>query len=301
MELIISVWIRISCYHLYTLWLFTLNDLKTMVFPSTAFAWITACALLQESTGPIHNKHRLLIAKIPFIIFWAWLNTLSFNINNQRQPRAIEEDRLNKPWRPMPENRLTDKQAKVLAIVIAPLPILMSMAIDGGLNQSILLVLLGYAYNDLGMGNASWLIRNGLNACGFTSFASGALEVALGSPTPSKIVPWLFMIGTVVATTVHTQDMYDQVGDRAAGRRTIPLVFGDGVARCSIALAIPIWSWLCPLYWSSKFSGFLIPVVLGFCISGRSLAKRTVVDDRDTFRLYNVWLVSIYCSPFFRY
>ena len=287
-----------ASYHAYTLWLFTYSDLKTMVIPSTAFAISNALAASQAPSGPRNRSDSTaLLIRLPNTLFWAWINTLAFNINNQRQTNALEEDRLNKPWRPMPSGRLTRARARELALTAYPLAFIASIALGGGTTQCILLAFFGYLYNDLNGGDNSWPLRNVLNACGFTCFASGALEVALQSHIKSEMTPWLSMIGAVVYTTVHMQDMYDQPGDSAAGRRTIPLVFGDGLARWSIAIAVATWSWLCPVYWGSAGVGYLAPVALGAVVGLRSLLKRTIEDDKTTFKIYNAWLVSMYLLP----
>jgi len=285
-------------YHAYTLWLFTYNDLKTMVFPSTAFAISNALAAYRagwaanQTGGPL-----ILLIQLPLILSWAWINLLSFAVNNQRHLSALEEDRLNKPWRPVPAGRLTGAQAKSLALVTYPVTFLASRLLGGGSAQCVLLALFGYIYNDLKGGDVNWLLRNVLNACGFTCFASGALEVALQSPTEPGMIPWLLVIAGVVCTTVHTQDMYDQPGDSAAGRKTVPLVIGDGPARWSIAITVAAWSWLCPLYWGLAAVGYFVPVALGVLVGVRSLTRMTVKEDRQTFRIYNAWLVSIYILP----
>lgn len=285
-------------YYAYTLWLFTFNDLKTMVFPSTAFAISNGLAAYRAGSASSHTGGPLiLLLRLPMILLWAWINLLSFAVNNQRHPSALEEDRLNKPWRPMPAGRLTAAQAKRLALVTYPSALLASMLLGGGTAQCVLLALFGFLYNDLKGGDVNWLLRNILNACGFTCFASGALEVASQSPIESESIPWLLIIGAVVCTTVHAQDMYDQAGDLAAGRKTAPLVLGDGPARWSIAIMIAAWSWLSPLYWKSAAVGYFAPVTLGVLVSLRSLVKRTVEEDKTTFRIYNAWLVSIYVLP----
>ena len=171
------------------------------------------------------------------------------------------------------------------------------MVLGAGVNQSAVLAFCGYVYNNHGGGDSNFLVRNLLNAFGFTSFASGALEVALQSPIPLSMVPWLLVIAAVVCSTVHTQDMYDQVGDSVAGRRTLPLVTGDGLARWSIAISVMLWSYLCPLYWTSRPVGYMAPLVIGGWVSLRSLTKRTAKEDRTTFRIYNAWLVSLYSLP----
>jgi 4-hydroxybenzoate polyprenyltransferase len=285
-------------YHAITLWLFTFNDLKTMVFPSTAFALSNGLAAYQAGTASSNTNGPLdFLGRIPIILLWAWINLLAFTVNNQRHVSALEEDRMNKPWRPMPAGRLTGAQARNLGLVAYPIAFAASILLGGGTGQSASLALFGYIYNDLKGGDVNWLLRNILNACGFTCFASGALEVALQSHTKAGMIPWLFIIGAVVCTTVHTQDMYDQPGDSAAGRKTIPLVIGDGPARWSIAVTVAAWSGLAAMYWGSGAVGYFGPVTLGLWVGLRSLVKRSVEEDKTTFRIYNAWLVSIYVLP----
>ena len=275
-------------HHTYTLWLFTSNDLKTMMFPSTAFAIFNGIAVNQAGSNSVFTSGLMLfLIRTPIVLLWVWINLLAFAVNNQRQASALEEDRLNKPWRPIPAGRLTGAQAKSLALTIYPFALLASTLLVGGTVQCVLLVFFGYSYNDMKGGDVSWLLRNILNACGFTCFVSGALEVALQSSTEPEIIPWLLRIGVVVCTTVHIQDMYDQPGDSAAGRKTVPLGVGDRPSRWSIAIVVGAWSLLCPVYWSSVAVGYVAPVTLGVLVSIRSLAKRTVEEDKTTFRIYN--------------
>ncbi|KAF3389058.1 hypothetical protein F1880_003175 [Penicillium rolfsii] len=274
-------------YHVYTLWLFCFNDLKTMVFPSIAFAYFHADQL-QGTT---------FLSRLPLMFAYTWFNLLGFAVNNQRHPGSVAEDKLNKPWRPIAAGRLSPSQAHILGLSSIPTALAVSAFVGGGVIQSALLAIFGTIYNDFGGGDGHWLIRNLLNAAGFTSFASGTLEVALQTSIPRSMIPWIFLIALIVGTSVHAQDMYDQPGDAAAGRRTLPLVIGDERARWSIAVVVTMWSIICPVYWSSYIIGYLGPIALGIWVSWRSLTKRTVKEDRTTFRIYNAWLVALYALP----
>jgi 4-hydroxybenzoate polyprenyltransferase len=274
-------------YQVYTLWLFCFNDLKTMVFPSIAFAYFHSSQL----------HYTTFLSRLPLMFAYTWFNLLGFTVNNQRHPGSVAEDKLNKPWRPIAAGRLTPSQAHTLGVLSIPTAMAISAFVGGGVVQSALLAIFGTIYNDFGGGDGHWLIRNLLNAAGFTSFASGTLEVALQTSLPRSIIHWIFLIALVVGTSVHVQDMYDQPGDAAAGRRTLPLVIGDDMARWSIAGVVTAWSILCPLYWSSNMVGYLIPLGLGIWVSWRSLTRRTVKEDRTTFRIYNAWLVALYALP----
>jgi len=287
-----------------TLWLFTVNDFKTMIFPSIAFATFYCLG----SPRPSHLMPiTILLRRLPHLFCWTWINLLAFTVNNQRYPEAITEDRLNKPWRPIPAGRISTRGAQILGILAYIAAILTSLAVNGGLVQSLLLLGFGYVYNN--RHNASkqgFLMRNFLNALGFTSFASGALDVLLqtGSTVSllllkdKDVLSWLCLLVAIVSTTVHSQDLYDQVGDAAAGRKTIPLLFGDGPARWSIALGCVFWSFVATgYYWSSGSLGYLLTGSLAAMVVWRTLCLRSVEEDRTTFVVYNVWLTSIYALP----
>lgn len=159
-------------YHGFTLWLFTVDDMKSMVIPSTLFALFN-CEQMQTSKAAV-------LYRLPRVLLWTWINLLAFTVNNQRSESAIIEDKLNKPWRPIPSGRLSADQARTLGTFAYLLSQVASLHIGGGLAQSSLLSVFGYIYNDLGGGDQGFVVRNALNSLGFASFASGALEVAAG-------------------------------------------------------------------------------------------------------------------------
>lgn len=279
-------------FHAHTLWLFTVNDLKTIVIPSTIFALLT-CAYMD-------THYAAAIQRTPRVLLWTWVNLLAITVSNQRSPSAIMEDRLNKPWRPMPTGRLSPTQASTLGIFAHLLAQLASLVLGGGLAQSGSLILLGYLYNDLGGGDRSFITRNLINAAGFASFTSGALEVACGGESvfaSTRTMAWLGVNAAVISTTIHSQDMYDQVGDSAAGRRTAPLVLGDGISRLTIALAVLFWSIACPWFCGSGPTGLSILFPLGAFVAWRTLRRTSVSEDRSTYKLYNMWLVGVYSLP----
>ena len=89
-------------YYLYSIRLFTLSDLKTIVIPSTAFGLLHSLALSELGTLPVETGVSVddaptLLSRLPLVALWAWINLLPFAIDNQRQPAAIQEDASNKP------------------------------------------------------------------------------------------------------------------------------------------------------------------------------------------------------------
>ncbi|KAF2113571.1 hypothetical protein BDV96DRAFT_661773 [Lophiotrema nucula] len=98
------------CHEAYTIWLFTRSDLKTIVIPKSIFGVFGALAgskLVTDANGSV----QAIIIRAPLVVFWVWIVLLPFNIDNQRRAEAIEEDRMNRPWRPLPSKRLSPEQA----------------------------------------------------------------------------------------------------------------------------------------------------------------------------------------------
>ena len=287
-------------WHVQTIWLFTFSDLKTIVGPQTLFGILSMLSepVLTTKASPGFYET---IGVIPRTAFWTWINLLPGIIDNQRNPEAIKEDSMNKPWRPMPSNRLSQEAALVLVLVLYPIAIFSSLKL-GGLGQCLALIVLAYWYNNLGGADRNFFVKNFINACGYICFTSGAAEVAstsqisTSSPKPVTI-QWLLLIGAVVLTSVHTQDMHDQAGDKARGRMTLPLVIGDRPARWTIATAMTLWSVLCPTFWGLGIVSYAVSMSLGTFIALRALFKTSIEDDKRTFRFWNLWMVLLYAMP----
>lgn len=302
--------IRKWVYHINSIWLFTYSDLKTIVFTSAAFGILNGVSASLENERALSASLNLptarqVVKRTPLVLGWIWINLLPFNIDNQRQPKAIKEDSLNKPWRTLPSRRLSPKTAKRLMLVLYPTAVIASF-FHGTLTQCLGLIFLGYWYNDLGGADKNPAIRNLINGCGFVCFSSGAMQVAIGgfktevrdTESALRLYGWWYVvIACIVFSTVQTQDMYDQRGDAARNRKTVPLLIGDAPARWTIAVAVAVWCFATPWLWGSSTAGYLAPVVLGSVIASRILWKRDEKADLITFRLWNIWLVSIYFLP----
>ncbi|KAI0885723.1 UbiA prenyltransferase family-domain-containing protein [Annulohypoxylon maeteangense] len=303
-----SLMVRVT-FHAQTLWLFTFSDLKTIVIPSTIFGIINALA---SSFFGIPSTGTDPIRRLPLIFLWVWAHLLPFAINNQRAPLSIIEDLVNKPWRPIPQGRISPSQARVLMLCLYATTPLISTLLAGGLRQSVALIFLGTWYNNFGGADRHPIMRNAINALGYLCFASGAMEVSLASPLPinfsgsgsgSGLLQWLGIIAGIIITTVHTQDMYDQEGDALRGRRTLPIVVGDACARYITALSVALWGICCPTFWGAAPGSMAFIVSFGFAIIVviRTLMCRDVPNDKLTFLVWNIWVSTVFilpiCSP----
>ncbi|VUC21559.1 unnamed protein product [Clonostachys rosea] len=297
----------------YSLWLFTFSDLKTIVLPSTVFGLANARAVrlyhgdYNHDTASSWTGESML--RLPLVLFWLWIHLLPFTVSNQRDVKSIEEDRINKPWRPLPSGRLSRREAGFIIVTAYTLAQLYSLWLGTGLVQGAILVLLGTWYNNLGGADCNPFVRNLINSLGYTCFLTGALEAAANQPlfflvlsqsTPFSLAPmasWVAIIAGIVFTTVHSQDMYDQAGDAARQRRTVPLVIGDAPARWMLAVCMVVWGILCPIFWDAATLARVVCAVLAGAVALRSLVLRDVDSDKRTFVVWNSWMAVVYALP----
>lgn len=285
-------------YHLYTIWLFTSSDIKSVIIPETALGLASALSGNLLTTNPTPNLLTVL-ARTPQIVLWNWLNLLLFDVDNQFQPNSILEDSVNKPWRAIPSHRLAAAQARHLLLVIIPVVFLATLHL-GGTREAVTLMIMTWMYNDLGGADIDVVIRNLLNGLGYMCYGSGSMVVAAGfghhrlNETANS---WLMINGAIIFTTLQMQDMPDVKGDAARNRKTIPLVYGDAVARYSIVVPVLAWSVICPAFWGMGPHGYIAPVFVGAWLAFRLLVFRSVAADGETWKVWCLWMMTIYLLP----
>ena len=165
-----------------------------------------------------------------------------------------------------------------------------------------MLFTLNWIYNDIGAANSNFLLRNLLNALGFSAFGAGAAHVACLHPHTlnAEAWQWLLCIAAVLFTTIHVQDLYDQQGDKLRGRSTAPLVLGDTVARYTIAIAVALWSVYAPAFWHLQWKAWVLPLAVGGLLVLRVLLIRDEKGDRCTFKVWALWIIVLYALPVIR-
>ncbi|KAI9755043.1 MAG: hypothetical protein M4579_004446 [Chaenotheca gracillima] len=289
-------------YGLKTLWLFTYSEHKTVVYPSAAFGIFAALSGPVLTTNPSPSPWDIFGARVPRVIFYCWLNILAFTVSNQRHSNSVVEDSINKPWRPLPSGRISVAQTRRLLLAIIP-TLLIATLFLGGATPTLYALALTWMYNELGGADESFVIRNLLNACGLVSYAAGASEIASGIGNfslNSVAYSWLAIVAAIIATTLQVQDLRDQEGDRTRDRSTCPLVFGDGCARWMCAVPIFLWSFACPAFWELGVFGYVGPVLIGTIIAARALSLRNSKADEITWKLWGLWMTSIYVLPLWK-
>ena len=241
-----------------------------------------------------------ILYKTPVILWWSWSNLLLFTLHNQRHPGAIKEDSANKPWRPIPAGRISPTRTSHVMCAMYPVVLLSSMY--GGLIAYVMEALAYLWYNEW-MGAESLFLRNLLNAVGILCSFAGPLEIAIGGTSLlnfPKTVAWLMILGSIIFTTAHVQDFRDQLGDKARGRRTVPIVIGDGPARWLVVVAVSVWSLFGPAFWRLGVQGYSLPIIGGVCTISNLMSNKTVEGDKWTWKLWAGWMASFLFLPLFK-
>ncbi|KAJ7171158.1 UbiA prenyltransferase family [Mycena filopes] len=274
-----------ASFHLQTLFLFTKSDIKTTVLP-------IASTFLASASAPLSSIQRL-----PHVIFWIWFHVLQFDVSNQvLEP---DEDALNKQDRPLPSCRLSLSQAILLRWALVPLCLGLSGCYSmEAVYASIALVGLTWIYNEGSAHKGHWFIRNTVNAAGFASFEVGATLVAGLNPhsLDSIAVLSICISAGIFATTIHAQDFKDEIGDRAIGRQTIPIVL-PSIARYTIIVPLTLWSAGLTVVWKLDLAASTAFMSLAIFVGMRYLISRSVHSDQVSFYWYNIWLSVAHALP----
>ncbi|MCJ1308868.1 hypothetical protein MMC25_002523 [Agyrium rufum] len=289
-------------YFAETLYLLTLSDLDTFCIPQAAFGFFGALS------GPIltTNSSPDLIAilkRLPLNFLWVWLNTVVFDLANQRLPDSVKEDSINKPWRPLAAGRLNTASATTLLLIFTPLTFALSWFWLGAAEETALLFSLTWMYNDMGGSDNNFVVRNVLIAGLYVFYSAGAMRVSAGAHdytlSPAAF-PWLAIIAGVIISTMHVQDLKDQDGDKARERKTLPLVVGHWATRWVIASLVLGWSIAAPMFWDLGIYGYSVSGILGLLVTGRVLLFRDRLADKKTWKVWSLWLTSLYFLPLFK-
>lgn len=295
-------------FHLYTLFLFTKSDFKTVVFPQSIFA--IAVALSGVAASPEARSATdvwAVLSRVPHMVFWIWVHLLLEDLANQRQPQSISEDAVNKPWRPLPSGRISQTESLTLLQAGVPTLALVSLSL-GAFTPSAAFMTLVWLYNDLEGSSTGPILRNVVNAAGLCCLGWGGHTVLRGKDSGQQItwsqdwrLYWMLMTAAAIATTVHAQDMPDMKGDLARQRKTFPLLYGERLARWSLAVLVVLWSVILPVSCNvQNFTARLLSLGVGSSISVLTMLYQHEPSDKLVWNLWCFWLGGLYLLPLFR-
>ena len=173
--------IRDVTYFLYTLYLFTSSDLKTVVIPVVCIEVSdTSSSLTEYRLQTLFGTLAAPVGANPYYIalrlIWVWFNLLQVTVSNQST--SPDEDLVNKPWRPIPAGRISQENARRLRWIIAPTCLIFSIICYVPWEGAVL-AMTNIAYQDFHF-DAHWVPRNVCNALAYAAFNAGASRVMVG-------------------------------------------------------------------------------------------------------------------------
>ncbi|KAF9265670.1 hypothetical protein L218DRAFT_1020783 [Marasmius fiardii PR-910] len=273
---------RYTTYHLYTLLLFTWTDFKTIVLPVTVFA----CA-----SAPLYSITRLFQAG-----GWIWLHLLLCNVSNQA--RSSLEDQVNRSWRPLPSQRLTEDQCFFLRWISVATCLFVSWTCFGTdvLYATCSLLITTVLYDEHGL-SQHYIGKNLCAIGGYVSFQIGATKI-VGCTRQLDSIAWsaICISGILIFTTIHAQDFADEEGDRACGRITFPIYMPE-FSRQFTFMVIFLWSLFLSWSYSLGLLSSVFLVMLGYYSGYRYYRWRNRDSDRKSYRIFNAWLITVYLLP----
>ncbi|KAF9260426.1 hypothetical protein L218DRAFT_989569 [Marasmius fiardii PR-910] len=222
-----------------------------------------------------------------FLTLWLTLYVYFFNLSNQIT--GIEEDRINKPGRPIPSGKVTITGAK-LRWALALAAFLLAAAYEPALQpETFCWVLITAMLCKAPFGN-HWFFKNCVAMSTGTWILLGASWKAIAPLTP-RAECYILTLSLWSGLLTHIQDLRDIKGDAAIGRRTLPLALGNIRSRRIITYLIM------PISLMALWMGGVLPIApLSLVVFHVFLGYRIVHDygpqyDHKTYMIYTY----IYC------
>lgn len=268
-------------------WAFIRYDASSTIMPALIFM---IAALISLPAAPPHPG---LIVVQGFLYFWLYI--YSFNLSNQIA--GVEEDRRNKPDRPLVQGMVSLQGAFIRWIVVMGLFTLLGFCF-GVVAWAILWQVVATLYNFGGWG-ARWYTKNLVMSLGVIAQLAAAWQLV--TPLTPQAWAWILLIAAVVFPLITAQDLRDIDGDRHIGRRTLPLVIGAPASRLLLGvsfLLLPLVVYLAVLWPVGSGSGLpsllaeLVQVAFGITLAVRFLFLRTPCADHRSYMLFTYW----YCA-----
>ncbi|MFJ8160240.1 UbiA family prenyltransferase [Streptomyces sp. NPDC096136] len=264
-------------------WQFIRNDVWAGFYPGVFFALAVA---VRYHRPP---DRLVVVALVSAVYFWLYLYT--FCLTNQLA--GPDEDRLNKPFRPLVRQAVTPRGARTRAAVASCAFPLLGWALGvwpwALFWQAITLL------HNLG-GSRHWIVKNAVIGLGVLPMLGAAWQMT----APLTAGAWRWMLALAVSTflLIPVQDLRDLRGDAAARRTTFPLAFGETLTRRFLAAGFALLPLVghfflirptTPAAWCAE----AVTAALCWTVARRVLDRRGPAYDHRTYRYYEYWYAAV--------
>lgn len=277
-----TAWPRWLLRELWVSWRFVGGDVSSAVVPPLLF--------IAAASGHHGLGAGELWGAVGRGVLYFWLFMYAFGLSNQLV--GVEEDRVNKPHRPLVRGEVSVRGTRWRWV--ACMSLLTAVGWAFGVWEWALLWQLIIVVHNEGGGAKRWWAKNLLIALGVVTQLAAAWELV--GPLTAVSWRWIGVLASVVFLLVSLQDLRDVEGDRASGRKTFPLVFGEKRTRYMLGTFFG----LLPLVIHEvlmKPLGLTAAVVacdvglagVSWVIAVRVLGWRTPRADHRTYLLFTYW------------
>ncbi|KAI0153268.1 hypothetical protein GGR57DRAFT_503006 [Xylariaceae sp. FL1272] len=128
-------------------WGFIGSDLFTFALPNTMYGILGALAGSQLLEGPPPRVAEVM-KRAPIVMLFNFYSLLLFDLAYQWPYESVKEDRVNKPWRPIPSGMITPEQTRQALLFIAITALALNYSL-GIWHEGMLIQILSYYYNEL--------------------------------------------------------------------------------------------------------------------------------------------------------
>ncbi|MGE7386274.1 UbiA family prenyltransferase [Streptomyces sp. NPDC004126] len=221
----------------------------------------------------------------------AWcllLHTLyQYVFDASNQARSLEEDRVNKPWRPLPHALTTGpgllRRLWIASVLYILLGVFTHTLIWVLLWQTTVIVAMFASPRHYIWQKPLWMVS------GMISHLAAGWRLA--GPIDRTGWTWICTLTILLAAPLRFEDVRDMDGDRAVERRTLPLVIGHWPVRIMFAVfmaaaPIPVHLLLYAPGNAGRLTGWSCDAALAavcWTAAARSLLLRTTTADRTTY------------------
>lgn len=270
-------------------WRFIKNDILATVVPGLM---VTLSAFYYKGD----SLESLLIILLKSLLYFV-LYEYTFVVSNQLG--SVDEDLVNKPFRPLPSGLITKERA--LYRYIFSLICFIFWAWLLGVELWALLWVGTTLFHNL-IGHRNWFTKNTISmTLGILSIIGAGWAIVI--PIEDKVKLWAITISFVMGLCAIIQDFRDVEGDRLSKRKTLNIALGDYNARlvsvfiCFLSFIIVFFVFILPNKQSWISISFNATVLLLFItISIRLMRFRSSRSDHITYTilliLFNLLLLS---------
>ena len=202
---------------------------------------------------------------MPWTVLYFFLFVYSFNLCNQIA--GVEEDKIDKPDRPIPSGMLTLTGARYRWYTVTTLYVLANITI-GNLWSPFLWIIITLM-NSYGGWDKHWFTKNCVcMTLGTLAISWAGWSIVNGHVwMDQKYVTITTVLSLYAGVTANLQDLRDVEGDRKSGRITMPICYGMSTSRQLLSIVFLIEPVI--LYftvWNSPFNTATVAVTAFFKI-----------------------------------